>query len=343
MPQLNFHPFFERIGTSSEHSFTGKVVFSVLIGFNYLIIHSIAIGHDVFKNWGWLLSVLITVTMLSLYLATHTLRRLLAEINARVDTKTSMSLSRIIKRALNNKQFVGWGIFFGLLNCCMGGLFGLPEQYVSLFQKAVIYSGFFIAGFVCGLAVLGIYGVSLLIGTFAYKAKHLFDFRFPDGCGGTLFLGEAIATFSLVTFTVGVLITVYIFKTPWEEKYNNGVLLLKYVWIAFPYIMALVTLLAPAIPISTQLKKYKQEKDFEFQDKLTAIRDKIESSAINTDDLKLLRAEYSYQLEERERLHKMRTWPYGLGANAQYLLAAVPVFYASFEATSKLLKEIARQ
>lgn len=338
MRQLNFQPFFERAVAGDENSFTGKVVFSVLIGFNYLIIHSISIGQAVFDQWGWLLSVIITVAMLSLYFATHTLRHLLVEINVRIDTKASVALSRIIKQTLNDKRFIRWGISFGLLNCCVGGIFGIPQDYVTILQKLVIYSGYFTAGFVCGMAVLGIYGVSLLIATFAYKAKHPFDFTFPDGCGGTLFLGEAIAIFSLVTFTVGVLITAYILKAPWIRNDNDGVILLKYMWIAFPYIMALVALLAPAIPISTQLKKYKQERDLYFQNKLDAIRNKLELSELTADELKLLRAEYSYQLEERARLHKMRTWPYGLGVNIQYLLAAVPVFYASFEATSKFIK-----
>jgi len=233
-----------------------------------------------------------------------------------------------LKRILSDRNFIIAGFFFGLLNCGFGYCFGL--LYTKPLALVTIFSGYLLAGFVCGMAVFGIYGVSVSVSAFSRKAKRSFDFTSPDRCGGTLFLGEALVVFSSVTLIVGVMISVYILKA-WPEPKSDPwwITSLKCFWIAFPYVMSLVALIAPAVLINKALREYKIEQEVLLQDHLTKIRKRLEDSQLDATGRKELREDYEFQQSIRKHLHMMRTWPYGLSANLKYLL----VFAANLSAS----------
>lgn len=329
MSDLKFLPFYERPTMRFPGSLVGEVLISALLGLAFLAAHSVSIGNKVFEDWNWLLGALISAAMLCLYYATHTLRSLLPEMDVRSGAGDSEAYMAALRRILSNRNFVLAGIFFGLLNCGFGYGFGLP--YSEGPAVVTILSGYFLAGFVCGMAALGIYGVSVSISAFSRKAKRFFDFTSPDGCGGTLFLGEALVVFSSVTLIVGVMISVYILKAHWTGDNTWWVVSLKYFWMVFPYVMSLVVLIAPAVPINNELRAYKMEQELVLQDRLTKIRKRLEEDQLDAAGRKELREDYEFQQSVRKDLHGMRTWPYGLGANLKYLTVFVASLFASVD------------
>ena len=322
MGEKKFLPFYERIASRIPGYVVGRVVVSGLLGFAFITAHYLSIGNQVFgrepfDDWSWFLGVLIGAAMLCLYYSTHTLRTMFPEMDTRLHPGGNEVYMRALTNALSDYNFVRAGFVFGLLNCAFGYSFGLP--YTKGSAIFTILGGYFLAGFVCGMAVWGIYGVSVSISAFSRKAKSSFDFTSPDHCGGTLFLGDALIVFSSVTLFVGVMISIYILKTHWTRDNTWWVMSLKSVWIVFPYASSLVALIAPAVPINKQLREYKIKQEVILQKRLSEIRKRLENED-SAAERKDLREDYGFQQNTRKELHAMRTWPFGLGANLKYLL-----------------------
>lgn len=331
MDDQQFCPFYERISAKFPGYLFGKVVVSLFLGLAFLAAHYLSIRDELFEHWGWFLSVLITTAMLCLYYATHTLKTLFPEMDMRLSPNGNDVYMAPLKRILSDKNFVLAGLLFGSLNSMIGYCFGLPLPYFEGFAVITILAGYFLAGFVCGMAVFGIYGVSVTIGAFSRQAKPSLDFTSPDRCGGTLFLGDALVEFSLVTLIVGVMISIYILKTQWTATDTGWIMALKYVWIVFPYIMSLTALIAPAVPINSELRQYKMEQDALLHQHLLEISKQLENHQLDASKRKELREDYEFQQSVREDLHSMRTWPYGTSANLKYLTCVIPSIFASAE------------
>lgn len=336
MGDWKFLPFYERPTIRFPGFIIGEVLISAVLGLMFLAAHSRSIGNRVFEDWSWLLGVLISVAMLCLYYATHTLRTLLPEMHSRLGPNNREAYTAMVKRIFSDRNFVLSGVFFGLLNCGVGYGFGLP--YAESLAVATILIGYFLAGFVCGMAVFGIYGVFVSVTEFSRKAKRFFDFTSPDGCGGTLFFGEALVVFSSVTLVVGIVISIYIWKAHWAGSPAWWFTPLQYSWMVFPYVMSLIVLIAPAVPINNELRKYKMEQELVLQDRLAKIRKHLEETQLDAGGRKELREDYEFQQRVRKSLHEMRTWPYGLNANLQYLTVFVASLFASLSSVLPWVK-----
>lgn len=348
MSKRDFQPFYERLIRRFPGYIVGEVLVSSLLGIIFLAAHYGSIRSKVFKDFSWFLSVLISTAMLCLYYATYTLRRIFPEMNMHLLPDDDQVYMIPLKNILSDRNFVLAGIFFGLSNCVFGLSFGLPYQETGVIPNIqqpgviTILFGYLLAGFVCGMAVLGIYGVSMAIITFSSKAKGSFDFTSPDRCGGTQFLGEALVIFGSVTLIVGVMISIYILKTDWYRKNTWWVISLKGFWIIFPYIMSLIVLVVPAVATNKALREYKMNQEITIQKRLTKIRHRLENNQLDTTEKAELHEEYEFQKSLRKDLYCMRTWPYGLSANLKYLAVLIPNVYASVNTASvwieKLLK-----
>lgn len=327
-----FIPFYERyLG-----QFMCKVFASMCIGLIFLGTHYLARRSVLFEDWSWFLCVLICTAMLCLYYATHTLRTLFPEMESRLGNDSNKIYKTKLKSILSDRNFILAGLIFANLNCTFGFIFGLP--YTDAFAADTILIGYIIAGFICGMAVLGIIGVSVSISAFSRDAKRTFDFTSPDGCGGTLFLGEALIIFSSVTLIVGVMISVYITKTNWHYESVWYINPLKYFWMLFPYMMSLIALIGPAIQINSDLRKYKLEQEVMLQSRLTEIRKRLENKSLDADERNNMREDYEMQLSARSDLHGMRTWPFGVSANLKYLAVFVANLFASFTSLTNVFK-----
>jgi hypothetical protein len=338
MDDLKFFPFYERVTIRIPVYIIDKLLVSALLGLIFLAAHYFSVGNKVFNDWSWFLSVLIGTAMLCLYYATHTLRTIFPEMDMRLRPDRDEVYMTPLKRILSDRNFVLAGLLFGLLDCGFGYAFGLP--YAEGLAVFTILGGFFLAGFVCGMAAFGICGVSVAINAFSRKVKRTLDFTSPDRCGGTGFLGEALVIFSSVTLIAGVMISVYILKTEWTRDHTWYIASLKWFWVVFPYVMSLVALIVPAVGINKALREYKLEQEVVLRDHLTGIRKRLENNKIDVTGRNALREDYEFQRSMRSDLHRMRTWPYGLGANLKYLTVFVANLFASAHSVSQWMEKI---
>lgn len=320
MNTTTWRPFYEPAQWKNTNSFFIKILLSVLLSSSFLIPHLIIVEKQFFNDWSWLLATIIAVAMLCVYYATHTLRGLLPEIEARLSREAKSEFNNLLRDRLSNYRLVRTGIMFGVINCGFAFVFGYPYGDQTAANISINY-GYFIAGFVCGMAVQGIFGITLLMQKHAEAGRESYDFTAADNCGGTSYLGAAIYIFSLVCLIVSVLISIYIVNTDWKNNDTAYFKLMLWLWIIFPYTVSLCALIAPAIPINLQLQHYKREQDVKIQEKIAGIRSKLQGDNHPIADIKSLREEYDYQLSIRDRLHKMRTWPFSTHTNLEYLIA----------------------
>lgn len=319
--RLNFFPFYERISVKLLGNVVSKICISAILGLAFLALHYATAGNKIYSDWSWFLAVLISTTMLCLYFATatlHTLVSMLARQRAHPENQRSLpDLTRI----LSNRNFVLVGSFFGILNCAVGYSFGPP--YSGGLEMTTILIGFFLVGFISGMAMLGIYGVFVTISRFSEAAALSFDFTAPDNCGGTLFIGDTLVAFSSATLIVGVMISIYIANTDWKSIESWPISSLKNLWIVFPYIMSLVVLIAPAVPLHNELIRFKVEQEALLKNRLAEIRNSLADHQADTALRKDLRDDYEFGRSVRSDLHNMRTWPFGIGARLTYIVVFV--------------------
>ncbi len=72
-----------------------------------------------------------------------------------------------------------------------------------------------------------------------------------------------------------------------------------------------------------------------MQGSLGKLRTRLEDDKIDPDKRKELREDYDFQTNIREQLHRMRTWPYGLGANLKYLVILIANLFGTVEAVAE--------
>ncbi|PTN08111.1 hypothetical protein [Nitrosomonas aestuarii] len=330
----DFCPFYERAFKNIRGGFMEKVLVSLLLGASILVIHYLSIGTVVFDEKGWILSIIITVASLSLFFATHTFRMLLPQLGQRLKPNERDKLIVSINNYLSDRKFLLGGMTFGFLNSLMGVLFGLPDIYDSILDKAVILGSYFIAGFICGVALSGIVGVTKCINSFSKNLEPIFDYTSQDKCGGTRFIGWALLIFSTVTLVVGVLITVYISITEWKYKSEVYVSILYASWILLPYIASIFVLLVPAISINKSLNRYKLDKEKKLSESIKLLFNELENKDISPERKSELYLDYQFQTNMRKELHEMRTWPFSIGTNSTYFLSVASSFYTTYESVN---------
>lgn len=337
MTYKDFYPFYERGVETILGGFMGRVLFAMALGVAVLGIHYLGIGRAVFANYGWILSIIVVVAGLSLFYATHTFRMLLPKLAGRLSREQQAGFLSLVKVHLSDKKFFISGLVFGALNILMGVAFGLPAVYHALTAKVSVLTGYFVAGFVCGLAVWGIIGVTRCISAIAEDNESFFDYTSHDKCGGTQFIGWALLVFSTVTLVVGVLISVYISFTDWRHKGSIIVEVLYAGWIMLPYIASVFVLVVPAISINRSLSRYKIEKDRKFTESIRSIFGELERKDISLERKSELYADYEFQTNMRKELHEMRTWPFSVGTNSTYFFSLASSGFATYESVTKWL------
>ena len=116
------------------------------------------------------------------------------------------------------------------------------------------------AGFSAGMGVWAITAVIVLYLKFAPNLQHSLDPNNPDGNGGIKKLGDSLWFFAILTFVLGVLISIYMFGVQWEFMYKGYVRLLFFVWLALPYLIAISIVLVPGLAVRRQVNQYKSYK-----------------------------------------------------------------------------------
>jgi hypothetical protein len=145
------------------------------------------------------------------------------------------------------------------------------------------------------------------------------DYTAPDGCGGTLFLGEALVKFGSVTLIMGVLIALFIVNFKWVNSGHTLVRALMWFWIVFPFAASLVVMLAPSAAINQVLSEYKVEQEDRLDDDLEELRSRSRDPSLTSADREAARKDYDYYNKLRADVYKMRTWPYAVASSLEYV------------------------
>ena len=317
----DFEPLYERWIGGGPGGFVKRFLYSILLGVFVLGLHFLVIEDQLFDNYGWILFLIIIVASFSLFFATHTFKRLFPQLNNHLtDTQKEAFLSDV-DNYLSDKVFLSYGVLFGALNSLIGIVFGIPDLYETILDQSVLMLGYFLAGFVCGLALSGIVGVTRTLSNLFLSEHSFLDYTSHDKCGGTQFVGRALLIFSIVTLAVGLLIASYISYTSWAQKESILVNVIYFSWIALPYVASVFVLLIPAISINKLLTKYKISQDEKLSNQIAGIFQELETEGISGERKRELYADYEFQTQMRATLHQMRTWPFGIGTNSTYFLS----------------------
>lgn len=313
----SFNPFYRRVLRRARHHVAAEISVALILGLAFLGIHLLTTGMQVFNDLSWMVGLMIAAAMLGLFYATSTLIELVAEADTRISAPAPSKNSYVepVRFWLSDGNFISAGIIFGTLNCLMGYFFGI--RYHTLPSKLTIFLGFFIVGFVSGMAAYGLSGVLGLAGGIA-KANPPLDYRDIDRCGGTSFLGQALIKFSVLNLVMGVMISIYIVSAPWTHRNQAPVRILMWAWIAFPFIVSSAHLIGPGGVIHNLLRRYKKDTQNKLATELKKIKRKIAASSENN---KELREDLEYNLKLQRELYKMRTWPFSLSSVVHYGIA----------------------
>jgi len=345
---LEFRPFYEAAADVISERL-GVPIFGVLImalvpGMLFFVLHYFCTAGEPIRGtvahfhvWTWMIGFMIMVATIFVYYATDTFKRLFPQIDIWPNSQLPQKYLQPLTQTLNNRNFLYSGLFFGALNTLMGKLFGVP--YSAILAQISIYIGFFLVGFICGLATWGIYGVLKTINVLAKEHMIRLDFTAPDGCGGTQFLGNAFVKFGAVTLITGVMISVYILSTWLINQPPPLVMVAIGTWVAFPYILSTVVLAVPAILVNRVLVDYKLHQEKEFVTLLAENR-LLLGKDLATERKKIIEENLERIKKDRILLHHMWTWPFGKIQGLQYGMVFMGNVFITFQSVIHIPDEV---
>ncbi len=331
--QLPFNPFYWRPIRRARHPIAAELCAALGLGLLFLVPHLITSWRMMFRDLSWMVGVLIFSATSLLYYATFTLINTIAEVEARTLPQARKLYTKPLRFWLSDYQFVLAGIFFGALNCIVGYSFGVP--YTTWSSKLTIFFGFFLAGFVSGIAAYSLIGVAGFVRGFV-ASDPILDYREPDKCAGLSFLGEALVKFGLANLIMGVLISLYIVFAPWAHVDRVLVRAMRWIWLGFPFFISLGHLLGLGTVVHLLLQRYKTQMQQALSARVRAVRGKIQAASVVN---RTLREELEYELKLQGELYRMNTWPFTFGSTVHYAIGffvdAVPAYLGAL----KLIKE----
>ncbi len=335
MAQLTFAPFYQRFSDRLGLGLSGKIVLSLIAGAAFFLPYFIRTGAAALHDWSWLLAALISSALAFLYYATDTLQRILPRWEEHAGEGGPADYLEPLTRTLSDRRFLLAGVLTGGLNMLLGLCFGVPAG--DPVANGLLFFGFFLAGFFCGLPAYGIYGVLVTVNAFTAAAKPALDYTAPDRCGGMAFIGEALVVFSVVTLLEGCLIAAYILNATWTSANDGWILLLKWLWVIVPFLFSLLVLLSPAVKLKQMLLRYREAQERDLQRRCADLRLKIDENRTETAGLETLHKEYDYLVQRRDEVHRMRTWPFGSVAVTSYIGSFVANLLLAKDLVEKLM------
>ena len=225
-----------------------------------------------------------------------------------------------------------------MLNCIVGWNLCVPDD--TFWPKITTYIGLFLAGFACGMPVAGIRGVVITLTRYLDQGQPKVDYTNPDGCGGFLFLGEALVKFSAVTLVVGLLLSIYILEVKWLPSSNNSSVIVQatmWMWITLPFLLSLTILLAPASRANHALTNHKIQVEVELALSLNNSRDALQEAGNDADRRDEIRREIEYYSTLRTQLHQMRTWPLNPETNIKFVILFISNAWVALESIRSMI------
>lgn len=331
-----FNPFYERFFKKRGFEALGKILFAGFLSLTFFLPYFYFVGIESLHNWSWLLALLITSALLFLHYSTAILFDLFPTWSAYIEEDRSEIYQKPLNRYLSDRNFLLAALFFGILNVVMGIIFGIDQKNPA--ASIILLYGYFLAGFVCGLPAMGIFGVVATIREFTKTTDLKLDFTAPDRCGGLSFVGSALVKFSVVTLLEGVLIASYILLADWTRSGQDWVQLVMWSWIVFPFLLSLLVLILPSIDLNRMLSRYRLQTEQTLKKKCSALRKKIEQSETDPTEREKWRVEYEYHCKRREEVYRMRNWPFSAGATTSFIGAFLSNLIIAIELAKAFIK-----
>lgn len=325
---VKFYPFYEKLGPNRVMGLPAKIIIALALGGFYLIalLASLEDHNAFYTNRSWALGAIISFSLLALYAATATFRNLLPLV-CQVE-KNVFNCQATVDRWLSNINFIVFALMFAILNTVVGYIFGIPVAFAqNPVSEFLLYTGFFLTGLTCGMAVGGIVGVAMFFDGFSANLKEALDYHEFDGRGGTQVFGNALILFCIVTLFVGVLISVYLTGVEWAKlgtEDDRWVRFIIYFWIAFPYALASAVLLIPWLAVSTQVSAYKQEQAFRLKKEIAETKKEIRKSDGSNSDTERLIKELTELQDDLLKVYEMKIHPVNRDGLVNFFVGLVP-------------------
>ncbi len=290
--QIDFYPFYDPYRQGDTLSYSSKAGISLGIGAVYLLFQYYSLQDKTifFTQYCWILGVIISTATMALYLATDVFRRSLS-VMREIETSQDEVLDRevslnVISEWATNTRYLLAGFGFAAANTTIAHLLGVPmEFHESIFSLFMMYAGFFLAGFSCGMGMLGILIVIVLYLKFAPTLQDSLDPNNPDGTGGIKKLGDSLWVFGGLIGAIAILVAIYLFGVSWVYAYKGYVQVIFIFWIALPFIVAISVVLIPGLAVRSQVTSYKQSKSKQLKQEKSKIYSDYKSFGVNEDEV----------------------------------------------------------
>lgn len=333
---FEFTPYFERLRNGRVIRYPGKVMACFVLGAFYILLLRQTVPDKVFYlEKAWLLGAILSAAMFTLYIAVGTFRNMCKRLLLLPDFQFDIQPS--VERHLSDLRFISYGLGFAVVNTLLGYTFGISSHaHLDTQGQIILYLGFLLTGFICGMPIAGIVGLVSVINGFSTALKQIISYKKPDGCGGTEFIGNALLVFGLVTLAVGVLISLFLAGFNWDRKTDTWVNLALRCWIFFPYFMAFIVISVPTVAVSYQLMEYKRKHLSQVHQDIVDIENKIEPLR-DCEHSQLLESELKKLEKKQDSLYQMSIIPFGNRVLFNSVIALVPNVLGTISALSSLL------
>ncbi len=253
-----FSPFYDPKKGEAGLSVVGKVAVSLSLGGIYVLAQYFAITDKAvfFNQYCWILGVIISTCLMSLYVSTDIFRSNIEAIDA---LHGNDQLTRhTINVWLSNHRFLLAGCFWGTCNTLVAHLLGVPgELHATPLSLLIMYLGFFFAGFTAGMGMLAIIAVIRLYVRLAPRLIHSLDSDRLDADASLKQLGDAIWFFATLIALIGVLVSLYMFAVDWQLMQFTSAKIIFLFWISQPYLVAVSIVLIPGLIVRRQISQFK--------------------------------------------------------------------------------------
>lgn len=310
--QIKFKPFFD----------AGSVITQLFIALGAGLVFMIALNYGAkaqFQNSIlWMLSPLIAVLIVSNNIGIHYMRHMLNEMEVRISSKRARELQKKLQKSGSHIRYAMVAIIFALF---YGGLsLQIPSIATGgLYQSLVLTLSFMTIGFFAGIAIHSIFLVHRVIRVFLKDNIYVFDYNAPGKCGGSQFLGNSLLIFSALALLNGMLFSIFLFHFNFGKNPTPILLFIKYFWIVLPYLLSIIALIGPALPIHQALRLYKVNEEENFIKLIGEIKNSLKRRNISWGKKESLQSSYTFYHEKWDELSRMSTWPFHLQTKLKYL------------------------
>ncbi len=310
-----YNPFFDPHRDGESLSWLAKTGIALGLGLIYTLLQLLSLDDRsaYMSQYCWVLSIIIATSLMALYVATFVFRRSLQVL---IDFEANSRITeQVIKTTLTDRAFMIFALSFASATTAVTHTLGVPTDLLaSPFSIAVVYLGYFVAGFCSGLGLWAIVGVITIYVRFAPNLQYTLDPLNADGSGGIRLLIESLWFFALLIAVVGLLIAGYMFSVDWTNLQSEVARALFLIWLALPFTCAISIVLIPGLAVRRQVDQFKERRMEELKRERASVYASFkEFDASGDDEIIHVKRDLNERLrtiqQEMEQLEQMRNSP----------------------------------